>query len=191
MDLEAENERMIEASTMKLKSLSYSLGVSAEALSIGSGSRLLEDCRTAVSLREKAEEELEILTRHQQRRDFLKLDAVGPVLSCAEVTELRRCAADIYVEDSLLKYIVQIVQQTRQSKAVYLGASPRATVGLLRAAKAYALLQGRDFVTPDDVKLVAPCVLQHRIILTAESEMEGRTPVKVVRRLIDKVEVPQ
>ena len=138
-----------------------------------------------------AEEELEILTRHQQRRDFLKLDAVGPVLSCAEVTELRRCAADIYVEDSLLKYIVQIVQQTRQSKAVYLGASPRATVGLLRAAKAYALLQGRDFVTPDDVKLVAPCVLQHRIILTAEAEMEGRTPVKVVRRLIDKVEVPQ
>ena len=138
-----------------------------------------------------AEEELEILTRHQQRRDFLKLDAVGPVLSCAEVTELRRYAADIYVEDSLLKYIVQIVQQTRQSKAVYLGASPRATVGLLRAAKAYALLQGRDFVTPDDVKLVAPCVLQHRIILTAEAEMEGRTPVKVVRRLIDKVEVPQ
>ena len=56
---------------------------------------------------------------------------------------------------------------------------------------AYALLQGRDFVTPDDVKLVAPCVLQHRIILTAEAEMEGRTPVKVVRRLIDKVEVPQ
>ena len=83
------------------------------------------------------------------------------------------------------------MQQTRQSKAVFLGASPRATVGLLRASKAYALLQGRDFVTPDDVKFVAPYVLQHRVILTAEAEMEGWSAVKAVHRLVDKVEVPQ
>ena len=138
-----------------------------------------------------AEEELEILTRHQQRRDFLKLDALGPVLTSAEMEELRACAAGVYVEASLLRYIVQIVQQTRQSKTVFLGASPRATVGLLHAAKAYALLQGRDFVTPEDVKFVAPYVLQHRVILTAEAEMEGWSVLKVIRRLIEKVEVPQ
>lgn len=138
-----------------------------------------------------AEEELEILTRHQQRHDFLKLEAVKPVLSCAEVMELQRMASETFVDPSLLRYMVQIVQQTRQSKAVFLGASPRATVGLLRASKAYALLQGRDFVTPDDVKFVAPYVLQHRVILTAEAEMEGWSAVKAVHRLVDKVEVPQ
>ncbi len=138
-----------------------------------------------------AEEELEILTRHQQRHDFLKLEAVKPVLSCTEVMELQQMASETFVDPSLLRYMVQIVQQTRQSKAVFLGASPRATVGLLRASKAYALLQGRDFVTPDDVKFVAPYVLQHRVILTAEAEMEGWSAVKAVHRLVDKVEVPQ
>lgn len=138
-----------------------------------------------------AEEELEILTRHQQRHDFLKLEAVKPVLSCTEVMELQQMASETFVDPFLLRYMVQIVQQTRQSKAVFLGASPRATVGLLRASKAYALLQGRDFVTPDDVKFVAPYVLQHRVILTAEAEMEGWSAVKAVHRLVDKVEVPQ
>ncbi len=84
-----------------------------------------------------------------------------------------------------------IVQQTRTRKAVYLGASPRASVAMLQASKAYALLQGRDFVTPEDIKFVAPYVLQHRLILTAEAEMEGYSPVKVTQRLIDKVEVPK
>ena len=138
-----------------------------------------------------AEEELEILTRHQQRHDFLKLEAVKSVLSCTEVMELQQMASETFVDPSLLRYMVQIVQQTRQSKAVFLGVSPRATVGLLRASKAYALLQGRDFVTPDDVKFVAPYVLQHRVILTAEAEMEGWSAVKAVHRLVDKVEVPQ
>ena len=138
-----------------------------------------------------ADEELEILTRHQQRRDFLNLASMEPVLDCTEMQELKEYAREVFVDPSLLRYMVQIVQQTRQSKAVYLGASPRATVGLLHASKAYALLRGSDFVTPDDVKFVAPYVLQHRVILTAEAEMEGWSVVKAVRRLIDKVEVPQ
>ena len=138
-----------------------------------------------------AEEELEILRRHQERHDLVKLTDIAPVLTRADVQELRRRTDSLYVEPSLLNYIVQIVRQTRLSKAVYLGASPRASVGLLRASKAYACLQGRDFVTPEDVKFVAPYVLQHRIVLTAEAEMEGWSDVKAVRRLIDKVEVPQ
>ena len=84
-----------------------------------------------------------------------------------------------------------IRDRTRTSKAVYLGASPRASVAMMQASKAYALLQGRDFVTPEDIKFVAPYVLQHRLILTAEAEMEGYSPVKVTQRLIDKVEVPK
>jgi len=97
----------------------------------------------------------------------------------------------VIVDHSLLQYIAQIVEQTRTSRAVFLGASPRASVAMLRTAKAYALLQGRDFVTPDDIKRVTPSVLQHRLILTAEAEMEGYTTEKVARKLIDKVEVPK
>ena len=78
-----------------------------------------------------------------------------------------------------------------QQGCIYLGASPRASVAMMQASKAYALLQGRDFVTPEDIKFVAPYVLQHRLILTAEAEMEGYLPVKVTQRLIDKVEVPK
>ena len=74
--------------------------------------------------------------------------------------------------------------------SIYL-TSPRASVAMLQSSKAYALLQGRDFVTPEDIKFVAPYVLQHRLILTAEAEMEGYSPVKVTQRLIDKVEVPK
>ena len=74
---------------------------------------------------------------------------------------------------------------------VYLGASPRAAVAILQASKAYALLAGRDFVLPEDIKTVTPAVLQHRLALTAEAEMEGFTSKKVVMRLIDKVEVPK
>src|SRR3712207_9477649 len=74
---------------------------------------------------------------------------------------------------------------------LFRSASPRASVAMMQCAKAYALLQGRDFVTPEDIKFVAPYVLQHRLILTAEAEMEGYSPVKVTRRLIDKVEVPK
>ena len=87
--------------------------------------------------------------------------------------------------------VARIRHQTRTSKAVYLGASPRASVALMQSAKAFALLQGRDFITPEDVKFIAPSVLQHRLTLTAEAEMEGHTPSKVVRRLIEKVEVPK
>ena len=74
---------------------------------------------------------------------------------------------------------------------VFLGASPRASVAMMQASRAFALLQGRDFVAPDDIKQVAPSVLAHRIILTAEAEMEELTPQRVVGQLLDKVEVPK
>ena len=137
------------------------------------------------------EEETDILLHHQQDSNFVKLDAIKPVLTKAELLELRKMLSEVVVDESLLRYIVEIVQQTRTSRAVFSGASPRASVAILQCAKAYALLQGRDFITPDDIKYVAPSVLHHRLILTAEAEMEGYTPMKVAQRLTDNVEVPK
>lgn len=138
-----------------------------------------------------ADEELEILKRHQANASLVKLEGVRPVITRERLLELRRLLTKVYVDDSLLNYIVQIMQQTRNSKAVFLGASSRATVGLLRCAKAYALLQGRDFVTPEDIKFLVPFILQHRIILTAEAEIEGGSVMKLISRLVEKVEVPK
>ena len=97
------------------------------------------------------EEETDILLHHQQDSNFVKLDTIKPVLTKAELLELRKMLAEVIVDESLLRYIVEIVQQTRTSRAVFSGASPRASVAILQCAKAYALLQGRDFITPDDI----------------------------------------
>ncbi len=137
------------------------------------------------------EEEVDILERHHTNASLVKLDSLAPVLTKEELLSLRRLMERVFVDRTLLQYIALIVQQTRTSKAVYLGASPRASVAMMQASKAYALLQGRDFVTPEDIKFIAPYVLQHRLILTAEAEMEGYSSVKVTQRLIDKVEVPK
>ena len=137
------------------------------------------------------EEEVDILERHHANASLVKLESLTPVLTKEELLSLRRLMEHVFVDRTLLQYIALIVQQTRTSKAVYLGASPRASVAMMQASKAYALLQGRDFVTPEDIKFVAPYVLQHRLILTAEAEMEGYSPAKVTQRLIDKVEVPK
>jgi len=137
------------------------------------------------------EEEINILERHHTNAALVKLDDIKPVITRDELLSLRKLMNKVFVDQTLLRYIALIIQQTRTSKAVFLGASPRASVAMLQASKAYALLQGRDFVTPEDIKFVAPYVLQHRLILTAEAEMEGYSAIKVTQRLIDKVEVPK
>lgn len=137
------------------------------------------------------EEEIAILERHHTNTRLTLLEDIRPILTKKGLLDMRKLTDRVFVEPSLLRYIALIVQQTRTSKAIYLGASPRASVAMLQSSKAYALLQGRDFITPEDIKFVAPYILQHRLILTAEAEMEGLTPLKVTRRLIDKVEVPQ
>ncbi len=136
------------------------------------------------------DQEVAILQHHQSNARLVKLEHLQPVLTRDELLRYRSMVANVYVDNSLLVYIAQVVQQTRSDRAVYLGASPRAAVALLRSSKAFALLQGRDFVTPDDIKYVAPAVLQHRMILSAEAEMEGHTTLKVVQRLINQVRIP-
>jgi MoxR-like ATPase len=137
------------------------------------------------------EEEIEILERHNRNARLAKLDEIEAVISREELLQMFEYVEKVFIDNSLLRYIASVIQQTRNSKAVYLGASPRASVALLQSSKAMALLQGREFITPEDIKMVAPFVLQHRLILTAEAEMEGHTPLKVVQRLIEKVEVPK
>lgn len=138
-----------------------------------------------------AEEELSILTRHHENIHLSKLGEIKPILSKEEIKTFRALVSQVFVEPSLLKYIAQIIVTTRNSPAIYLGASPRASVALLNAAKAYALLQGRDFITPDDIKYLVPAVLQHRLVLSAETEMEGHSAALICRRLAEKVEVPK
>lgn len=137
------------------------------------------------------EEEVEILERHQQQNYATLLTELKPMLTTAQLIEFRKLAQQVYLDKSLLQYIAQIVAQTRDSKAVFLGASPRASVSIMRASKSYAMICGRDFVTPEDIKFVTPYILQHRIQLTAEAEMEGLNALNVIAILIEKVEVPK
>lgn len=131
-----------------------------------------------------ADEELEILRRHQQR-DLRHLDGISPLITREELLHMRALLHEVVVDEAVLRFICRITEQTRRSRMVYLGASPRAAVALLQVAKAIALLAGRDFVTPDDVKTVAPAVLAHRIQLTAEAEMDGMSVDRLVARLLD------
>ena len=137
------------------------------------------------------EEEKIILQRHQANARLAKLEDIKPIISKDSLLALRETMGAVLVDESLLGYIAQIVQQTRISKAVLLGASPRAAVAMLQASKAIALINGRDFVTPDDVKMVAPAVLDHRILISAEAEMQGYTASKIVATLVNNVEVPK
>lgn len=137
------------------------------------------------------EEEFVILKRHHENKNLTQLDKITPILSKNEIQTFKKLVSQVIVEDSLLQYIAEIILATRNSPAVYLGASPRASVALLNASKAYALLQGRDFIIPDDIKYIAVPVLQHRLILSPETEMEGRSAATIVKRLIEKIEVPK
>jgi len=137
------------------------------------------------------DEELTILKRHNENKELANLININPIISKEEIIAFRNLVSEVYVEESLLKYISGIITATRKSSAIYLGASPRASVALLNASKSYALLQGRDFVTPDDIKFIAVPVLQHRLILSPETEMEGYSAAVVCKRIIEKIEVPK
>lgn len=137
------------------------------------------------------EEEISILSNTQKREEKDELSAINAVVSGEEITKYQTMAAQVIVEDDLLRYIAQIVDKTRNHSALFLGGSPRASIAILNSAKAFAALEGRDFVTPDDIKFVIIPVLNHRIILTPEKEMEGIKPEIIIQQIIDSVEVPR
>jgi MoxR-like ATPase len=110
-----------------------------------------------------------------------------PVLDARDVVQLQAIAARGYLEDDLLDYAVAITSFTRNHPRVALGGSPRATLGLVQAAKAWAMLAGRPFVAPDDLRAVATCVLAHRMVLTADAEAEPKARERVVDEALAKV----
>jgi MoxR-like ATPase len=136
-------------------------------------------------------EEIQILQGHHSGFGGAPLEKVKPVLTAQDLAALRQQVGQQRVEANVLEYIAKIVGQTRAHKALYLGASPRASIALLNGAKALAALRGRDFVTPEDVQFLAAPVLRHRIMLTPEREMEGGTADEVVKQIVQSVEVPR
>jgi MoxR-like ATPase len=118
------------------------------------------------------------------------LDSLEPVTNGAEVLALTREAQEIFVEESLHRYVVALLRHTRGDPRLYLGGSPRAGIALVRVAKARALADGREFLTPDDIKAVAETVLAHRLILSPESRAAGTTSEELVRDALEKTPVP-
>ena len=137
------------------------------------------------------DEETLMLQEFHKRKNTVDITTVTPVISAEQLSDYRQKVRNIHVDDKLIRYITTIVHDTRTAKSLFLGASPRASLAILSGSKAYAAIQGRDFVTPEDIKNVAQPVLIHRVILTPEAEMEGQQPADVLTRLIDKIEVPR
>ena len=137
------------------------------------------------------EQEVTILQNFQDRKGSNDIAHISPVLMAEEILHYQDLVRGIRVEENLVRYIVQIVNATRTSREIYLGASPRASLNLLSTSKALAAMRGRDFVTPEDIQYLAGPVLQHRIVLTPEREMEGATPEDVIKRMVEGIEVPR
>jgi MoxR-like ATPase len=123
--------------------------------------------------------------------EVLARGEVRPVLGAGELESVRPEIAAVVVRDELVGYVVDLARATREEESVLLGAGPRATQGLLLAARAFAAISGRDFVTPDDVKALAIPVLEHRLVLRPEFEIEGLAPAEVVERILQRVPVPR
>jgi len=118
------------------------------------------------------------------------LEELQPVMDAARLIELQERVKTIHIEESVAQYAVELVRRTREHRQLLLGASPRATLALVGAAKAYAFLQGRDFVIPDDVKWLVPYVLGHRLVLETEARMEGVTLESIFESIYRDVKVP-
>lgn len=137
------------------------------------------------------ENEIDIIARHQEQNNKLDIDIIKKVLTTSKLKKVQQIVAAITVKEDIFKYIAEIIHQTRNNPSLYLGASPRASINMLMASKTLAAIQGRDFVIPDDIKEVAFPVLNHRVLLTPEKEMEGQTTQEVLNSIIQKVEVPR
>ncbi len=136
-------------------------------------------------------EEVIILTNQHQADNRHLLNEIVKVLSSSEIAQYRETIRQIVVEPKLLEFIAKIVNETRNNPSLFLGASPRASLAIVKASKAFAAMRGRDFITPEDIIEVAPHVLRHRIILTPEKEMEGITADELIDRIIKSLEVPR
>ena len=137
------------------------------------------------------EEEVNILRLNDKTLQQDQLAQVQKLLTALDIVALQSQIRSIHVEEKLVRFIAALVQETRNSKSVFLGASPRASLAIMMASKAIAGMAGRDFVTPDDIVFVVPAVLRHRLLLTPEKEMEGITADEVIQGFIKSIEIPR
>lgn len=137
------------------------------------------------------EQEIEIINKHNLNVRLTLLENVVKILSINDIIKYRNLVHQVYIEPNLIKFIAQIVVKTRNNHSLFLGASPRASLALLNGSKAMAAINGRDFVKPEDIKELVYPVLNHRIVLSPEKEMEGVSIQKIVQNLVDNIEIPR
>lgn len=132
-------------------------------------------------------EEIEVLKRAQKVPPIVELE---PVIDLAELRNIQKEVKEVFIDETILHYIVEIVERTRKHGNIYLGASPRGSIALMKAAQAFAYIKGSEYVLPDDVQYLAPFVLSHRLILKSEAKFEGITAEEVVSSIIERAPVP-
>ena len=137
------------------------------------------------------QEEVAILNNQQGKTQAELVTIVNPLLSASNIQHYRSIVQTVNIEPKLVEYIASIVHETRNNSSLYLGASTRASLALLKASKAAAAIKGRDFVIPDDIIQLAPHILRHRIMLTPEKEMEGLTPDELIHSIVKSIELPR
>jgi len=137
------------------------------------------------------EDEVKIIQTHHERRGEKPQTLIEPILDAKDLADYKAKIQSVLVEEKIIKYIAELVSKTRNHPHLYLGGSPRASISILNTSKAFAAINGRDFVTPVDIKKALKPILNHRIILTPEREMEGMTTENVIDMIVQSVEVPR
>lgn len=136
-------------------------------------------------------EEIHIIQKENELQSRDKMSDIATIISQSNIIAFQELVKEILIEQNLIEYIAKIVLNTRENAFLYLGASPRASIAILNASKGFAALRGRDFVIPDDIKDAAIPVLQHRVVVTPEREMEGITSTEIIKQIVDSVEIPR
>ncbi|MEG0761416.1 MoxR family ATPase [Chryseobacterium sp.] len=137
------------------------------------------------------EQEIAIIKNQHQSRVEDKTEHINKIITSEELKKYQSLVKEIVVEPQLIEYIAKITINTRENQFLYLGASPRASLALLSASKAFAALRGRDFVSPEDIKEASFAVLRHRVIVSPEREMEGLTADEIIRQILEGIEIPR
>ena len=137
------------------------------------------------------QQEIQIIKNQHESKLEDKTEEVNQVISGAQLKSYQNIVKDIIIEANLLEYIAKIIVNTRENQFLYLGASPRASLALLTASKAFAAIRGRDFVTPEDIKEASFAVLRHRVVVSPEREMEGLTADEIIRQILESIEIPR
>lgn len=137
------------------------------------------------------EDEIKILDRFQSKDKMESIENISPVLKPSDIQKIQTIVDEVKISPDLIEYIAKLVDKTRAHQHIYLGASPRGSLSIAKGAKAIAAIAGRDFIIPDDIQMVAPYVLNHRLILTPEAEMEGIDVIELIQELTKEVQVPR